>query len=77
MMTSIAFIAGLAPLVVAAGAAQISRRSLGTPVFFGMAAASFIGIFVIPLLFVVFQRAREGKWAGVARQVRRLTQRFK
>jgi hydrophobe/amphiphile efflux-1 (HAE1) family protein len=59
MMTSIAFIFGLIPLVVATGASQISRRSLGTPVFAGMIAASAIGIFVIPLLYTVFQTLRE------------------
>jgi hydrophobe/amphiphile efflux-1 (HAE1) family protein len=59
MMTSIAFIFGLIPLVIATGAAQISRRSLGTPVFAGMIAASLIGIFVIPLLYAVFQTLRE------------------
>jgi hydrophobe/amphiphile efflux-1 (HAE1) family protein len=59
MMTSIAFVFGLIPLVVATGAAQISRRSLGTPVFAGMIAASLIGIFVIPLLYAVFQTLRE------------------
>ena len=58
-MTSIAFIFGLIPLVIASGAAQISRRSLGTPVFTGMIFASLIGIFVIPLLYVVFQTLRE------------------
>ncbi len=59
MMTSIAFIFGLIPLVIATGAAQISRRSLGTPVFAGMIAASAIGIFVIPLLYATFQTWRE------------------
>jgi multidrug efflux pump subunit AcrB len=64
MMTSIAFICGLIPLVVASGAAQISRRSLGTPVFAGMIAASVVGIFVIPLLYAVFQRLREKVGGG-------------
>ncbi|HQT67200.1 MAG: hydrophobe/amphiphile efflux-1 family RND transporter [Rhodospirillales bacterium 20-60-12] len=59
MMTSVAFIFGLIPLVFATGAAQISRRSLGTPVFAGMIAASAVGIFIIPLLYVVFQTLRE------------------
>jgi hydrophobe/amphiphile efflux-1 (HAE1) family protein len=59
MMTSIAFIFGLIPLVIATGAAQISRRSLGTPVFAGMIAASFIGIFIIPLLYATFQGLSE------------------
>lgn len=63
MMTSFAFILGLVPLVIATGAAQISRRSVGTPVFFGMLAASCIGIFVIPMLYACFQYMRE--WARV------------
>ena len=62
MMTSIAFILGLAPLVVAHGAAQISRRGVGTSVFAGMIGASTIGIFLIPMLYVVFQRLREIEW---------------
>jgi hydrophobe/amphiphile efflux-1 (HAE1) family protein len=59
MMTSIAFILGLVPLVIATGAAQLSRRAVGTAVFGGMLAASSIGIFLIPLLYVTIQRMRE------------------
>jgi multidrug efflux pump subunit AcrB len=59
MMTSIAFILGLVPLVIATGAAEISRRAVGTAVFGGMLAASSIGIFLIPMLYVTFQRLRE------------------
>jgi multidrug efflux pump subunit AcrB len=59
MMTSIAFIAGLIPLVIATGAAQVTRRSIGAPVFAGMIWASAVGIFVIPLLYVTSQRPRE------------------
>ena len=59
MMTSIAFILGLAPLVVATGAAEISRRAVGTAVFGGMIAASSIGIFLVPMLYATFQRLRE------------------
>jgi multidrug efflux pump subunit AcrB len=59
MMTSIAFILGLFPLVIATGAAEISRRAVGTAVFGGMLAASSIGIFLIPMLYVTFQRLRE------------------
>jgi multidrug efflux pump subunit AcrB len=60
MMTSIAFILGLLPLVIATGAAEISRRDVGTAVFGGMLAASTIGIFMVPMLYVVFQTLREG-----------------
>jgi multidrug efflux pump subunit AcrB len=59
MMTSVAFILGLLPLVVATGAAEISRRAVGTAVFGGMLAASSIGIFLVPMLYVAFQRVRE------------------
>jgi hydrophobe/amphiphile efflux-1 (HAE1) family protein len=59
MMTSFAFILGLYPLVVAAGASQLARRDVGTPVFGGMILASFVGIFAIPPLYVMFQAIRE------------------
>ncbi|HYX01868.1 MAG TPA: efflux RND transporter permease subunit, partial [Reyranella sp.] len=58
-MTSFAFIFGLLPLVIAEGAGAASRRAVGTPVFGGMIAAAVVGIFVIPMLYVVFQRLRE------------------
>jgi multidrug efflux pump subunit AcrB len=59
MMTSFAFIAGLVPLVMATGAGMLSRRGVGTAVFGGMLAASLVGIFLIPVLYVVFQWLRE------------------
>jgi hydrophobe/amphiphile efflux-1 (HAE1) family protein len=64
MMTSIAFVLGLVPLVFAHGAAQISRRDVGTSVFSGMLVASTIGVFLIPMLYVVFQRwgERDFRW---------------
>lgn len=59
MMTSFAFIMGLIPLVIASGAGAVTRQAVGTAVFAGMLAASLVGIFVIPGLYVVFQRLRE------------------
>ena len=59
MMTSVAFVLGLVPLVIATGAAEISRRDVGTPVFAGMLVASTVGIFLIPMLYVTFQTGRE------------------
>jgi multidrug efflux pump subunit AcrB len=59
MMTSLAFILGLLPLVLAAGASQLARRDVGTPVFGGMILASFVEIFGIPPLYVTFQALRE------------------
>jgi hydrophobe/amphiphile efflux-1 (HAE1) family protein len=59
MMTSFAFILGLVPLVRATGAGAATQRAVGMAVFGGMLAASRIGIFLIPGLYVIFQKARE------------------
>jgi hydrophobe/amphiphile efflux-1 (HAE1) family protein len=72
MMTSVAFILGLVPLVFATGAAEISRRAVGTAVFGGMLAASSIGIFIVPMLYVTFQRMRErAKWRAADPEAKR------
>jgi multidrug efflux pump len=68
MMTSFAFILGVYPLVVAQGAAELSRHAVGTPVFAGMIAASVIGLFVIPMLYVTFQSLRERSSALLRRR---------
>ncbi|MFB1485717.1 MULTISPECIES: efflux RND transporter permease subunit [unclassified Thiocapsa] len=65
LMTSFAFILGLVPLIIASGAGEASQRGVGTAVFGGMLAASLIGIFLIPMLYVVFQRFREKVHGGV------------
>jgi multidrug efflux pump subunit AcrB len=59
MMTSFAFILGLVPLVIASGAGAATQRAVGTAVFGGMIAASCLGIFVIPGLYVALQTFRE------------------
>ncbi len=59
MMTSFAFILGLVPLITAVGAGAASQRGVGTAVFGGMLFASLFGIFLIPVLYVVFQWLRE------------------
>jgi len=59
LMTSIAFILGLVPLVWAHGASQIARHAVSTPVFVGMIAASSIGLFLIPMLYVFWEAVRE------------------
>jgi HAE1 family hydrophobic/amphiphilic exporter-1 len=59
MMTSLAFIMGLMPLVIAVGAGAASRRAVGTPVFAGMIAAAVLGVLLIPMLYVTFQWMRE------------------
>jgi hydrophobe/amphiphile efflux-1 (HAE1) family protein len=66
MMTSIAFIFGLIPLVWAHGAAMLSRRAVGTAVFAGMITASSIGVFLIPMLYETFQRIRERGKAAIS-----------
>jgi HAE1 family hydrophobic/amphiphilic exporter-1 len=60
MMTSLAFILGLFPLVIAKGAGAATRHAVGTPVFGGMIAAALFGIFVIPLLYITAERLRGG-----------------
>ena len=59
MMTALSFILGVLPLVVASGAGAASRISVGMTVFGGMAAATIIGVAMIPSLYVFFQSARE------------------
>src|SRR5205085_8586764 len=56
LMTSFAFILGCAPLWVAKGAGAASRQILGTVVISGMLAATLIGIFLIPLLYVEVEK---------------------
>ncbi|PYK95070.1 MAG: hydrophobe/amphiphile efflux-1 family RND transporter, partial [Verrucomicrobia bacterium] len=55
IMTSMAFILGVMPLVVATGAGAASRHSIGTGVFGGMLAATFLAIFFVPLFFVLIR----------------------
>lgn len=71
MMTSFAFILGLYPLVVAKGASELARQGVGTPVFGGMILASFVGIFAIPPLYVMFQAIRERLRPGARPAVER------
>jgi HAE1 family hydrophobic/amphiphilic exporter-1 len=56
LMTSFAFILGCVPLWVASGSGAASRRILGTVVVTGMLTATLIAVFLIPLLFVLFER---------------------
>jgi hydrophobe/amphiphile efflux-1 (HAE1) family protein len=57
MMTALAFILGVIPLVIAHGAGAASRVSIGIAVFSGMLMASTVGLFFIPMLYVVIQSA--------------------
>ena len=56
LMTSLAFGFGVLPLALASGAGGGAQRAIGTGVFGGMLAGTFLGIFFIPLFFVVVQR---------------------
>jgi multidrug efflux pump len=59
VMTSMAFILGVTPLVVATGAGAAGRHSIGTGVFGGMLAATFLAIFFVPLFFVLIRKLAE------------------
>ncbi len=63
LMTSFAFILGCVPLWLASGAGSQARQILGTTVIVGMLAATCLGIFLIPVLFVVVER-----WSGSERK---------
>mgnify|MGYP000352609406 CR=1 FL=1 len=58
-MTSFAFILGLLPLVLANGVGAAGNNSIGTGAAGGMLIGTIIGIFIIPVLFVVFQWLQE------------------
>lgn len=53
LMTSIAFILGVLPLVFATGSGSAGRHSVGTTVFGGMIISTFLNLFIIPILYVV------------------------
>jgi len=61
IMTSLAFILGVLPLVLATGAGAVARRTIGFTVLGGMFAASTIAIFVVPVLYVLITRFSYGK----------------
>jgi HAE1 family hydrophobic/amphiphilic exporter-1/multidrug efflux pump len=59
LMTSFAFIFGSVPLAIATGAGSGARLVLGTAVVFGMSVATMIGIFIIPVFYVLVQSLQE------------------
>ena len=59
VMTSLAFILGLLPLVFASGPGSASRQGIGTGVFFGMLVAISVGIVFVPFFFVWIYRIKE------------------
>jgi HAE1 family hydrophobic/amphiphilic exporter-1 len=60
LMTSLAFIMGVAPLVVATGAGAEMRQSLGTAVFSGMLGVTAFGLLFTPAFYVLVRRFRTG-----------------
>jgi len=60
-MTSLAFVLGVLPLVLAGGAGAGARQSMGTGVFGGMLAATFIATLFVPLFYVLLTRERKKK----------------
>jgi hydrophobe/amphiphile efflux-1 (HAE1) family protein len=61
IMTSMAFILGVMPLVFATGAGAIARRTIGFTVFGGMLAATSLAIFIVPVLFYIITKFAYGK----------------
>src|SRR6185437_6666940 len=59
LMTSFAFILGVAPLVLATGAGASARKSIGITVFSGMIASTCLAVLFVPSLFVIIQRFEE------------------
>lgn len=61
LMTSLAFVLGVLPMVTATGAGAAARHSMGTGVFGGMLAATFISTIFVPVFFTWFARAKKTK----------------
>lgn len=61
LMTALAFILGVLPLVTASGAGAEMRRSLGTAVFAGMIGVTLVGLFLTPVFYVVLRRFTQAK----------------
>lgn len=59
LMTALTFILGVFPMIIAKGAGASSQIAIGTSVFFGMIAATFVGIVFIPALFALFEHIKE------------------
>lgn len=66
LMTSFAFIFGLMPLMFSSGAGAVGNKSIGTGAVGGMLIGTILGVFVIPVLFIIFQGLQE-KISGPAK----------
>jgi HAE1 family hydrophobic/amphiphilic exporter-1 len=69
LMTSLAFILGVVPLVLATGAGKNGRHSVGTTVFGGMIMSTFLNLFFIPVLYLIIEGWREHGKAPVTARV--------
>ena len=58
LMTSLAFVLGMLPMVLATGPGSASRHSIGTGVFFGMLVAITVGIVLVPFFFVFIYKLK-------------------
>lgn len=67
LMTAFTFILGMLPMVVATGAGAASRRALGVPVFWGMLVGTMLGLFLIPLFYILVQTYVD-KWEARKRK---------
>jgi HAE1 family hydrophobic/amphiphilic exporter-1 len=61
IMTSLAFILGVLPLALASGAGAVARQTIGWTVIGGMLAATFLAIFIVPVLYVIITKVSYGK----------------
>lgn len=61
IMTSLAFILGIVPLMLSSGAGAVSRQTIGWTVFGGMLAATLLAVFFVPVLFILITRLAYGK----------------
>jgi multidrug efflux pump subunit AcrB len=61
IMTSLAFILGVAPLLFASGAGAVARKTIGWTVFGGMLAATSLAIFIVPVLYYLITKFAYGK----------------
>ena len=75
MMTSLAFILGVVPLVLSEGAGAEMRQTLGTAVFSGMLGVTLFGIFLTPVFYYVIQWFSDKRAAGAAQAESRATNR--
>ncbi len=67
LMTSFAFILGVVPLVIARGAGEAGRHSVGTTVFGGMIMSTILNLFFIPVLYLIIEEFRERRGVKVGR----------